>query len=275
MNLNLVSIVIPFYNEEKYIAKAIQSALNQDYPNIEIVLVDDNSTDQSLEICKRFNDHRIKIIKKDISDRGEASSRNVGIQNASGKLIVFLDGDDEMVPHRISEQVEVFTNTTSNIVVGCWTQLFGLSEGVLNPPVDHKEIIAGFNREYNRATMIAGTLMCDRALLLEYPYRKKFKYFTDYDLLLRLYESQKVKFCNIPRPLYHYYIRKKGTKFQDDWFDYNIFLRDCKYRRRSGLEEFNNPNEMFLYYKQRNFKRYILYKTFVKLLYYKLKLKKF
>lgn len=268
----LVSIIIIFYNEEKFIRDAIECAIKQDYRNTEIILVDDNSSDQSLQVCNNFSDCRIKIVNKGPLDKGEACSRNLGVANARGEYIIFLDGDDTMETDRVSKQLEFLSKGVQNSVVGCWVELRGLSKGYLKTPLKHQEIVGGFNREYKRVTMVGATLMCRRSILLKYPYRNKFKYFPDYDLLLRLYESTEVQFLNVPFPLYHYYIRKKGTKFQKDWFEYNLFLRDCKFRRRKGLQEFENPTEMYFNYKNKKFKRYILYKIFALALRIKIKL---
>ena len=276
MNLPLVSIIIPFYNEEKHIENSIRSALNQDYANFELILIDDNSTDQSKQICQTICDDRIKLISKGDLPKGEASSRNLGVANANGLFVTFLDGDDQMTSDRVANQLNVCLSTQEDILVGCWVKLFELKSGVLEPPTEHKDIVAGFNREYNRVTMVAGTLMCRKDILVEFPYRNKFKYFCDYDLLLRIYESDRnIIFHNIPEPLYHYYIWKKGTKFQKDWFDYNIFLRNCKFRRRRGLIEFDDPKAMYNYYKKNNLFGFLFLKSISELLKLKLKLKTF
>ena len=91
---NLVSIIIPVYNIENYVEKCIDSALAQTYKNIEILLIDDGSTDSSGEICDSYKDKdaRIKVIHK--VNGGLGSARNIGIINCTGNYIYFLDGDD-------------------------------------------------------------------------------------------------------------------------------------------------------------------------------------
>lgn len=90
----LISIVVPVYNVEKYLRRCLDSLINQTYKNIEIILVNDGSTDNSLEICKEYaqNDSRIKIISK--KNEGLGMARNTGIDNASGQYICFFDSDD-------------------------------------------------------------------------------------------------------------------------------------------------------------------------------------
>lgn len=90
----MITIIIPIYNLEKYIEKCIESVLDQTYTNIEIILIDDGSSDKSLEICNRYSkrDKRIKILHQE--NKGVSSARNLGIKKARGKYIIFIDGDD-------------------------------------------------------------------------------------------------------------------------------------------------------------------------------------
>lgn len=89
-----VSIIIPVFNGKKYIARSVESALSQTYKNIEVIVVDDGSTDKTLEICKKIqnNDPRLVIVKK--KNGGVSSARNFGIEKAAGDYIFFLDADD-------------------------------------------------------------------------------------------------------------------------------------------------------------------------------------
>ena len=90
----LISIIIPIYNAEKYIERCINSLKNQTYKNIEIICINDGSTDNSLNILKRIaiTDNRIKIIEQE--NKGVSVARNKGIESAKGKYIMFLDSDD-------------------------------------------------------------------------------------------------------------------------------------------------------------------------------------
>lgn len=90
----LISIVVPVYNVEKYLKRCIESLINQTYKNLEIILVNDGSTDNGLKICEEYLkiDNRIKLINKE--NEGLGITRNCGIDNAKGKYIAFLDSDD-------------------------------------------------------------------------------------------------------------------------------------------------------------------------------------
>ncbi len=98
-----VSVVIPIYNVERYIADTLQSVLHQTYTNLEILLVDDASPDRSIEICRQFTDPRIRIIQQ--ANRGLAGARNTGIRHATGDYIALLDSDDLWLSEKIEKQV--------------------------------------------------------------------------------------------------------------------------------------------------------------------------
>lgn len=95
----LISVIVPVYNVEKYLEKTITHIINQTYRNLEIILVDDGSKDKSGEICDRFakEDSRIKVFHKE--NGGSSTARNVGIENATGAYIGFLDADDYADEH--------------------------------------------------------------------------------------------------------------------------------------------------------------------------------
>jgi glycosyltransferase involved in cell wall biosynthesis len=98
-----ISVIIPVYGVEKYIAAAVQSALDQTYSNFELIIVDNASPDRSIEICQQFTDDRIRIIRQ--ANRGPAGSRNTGIRHATGDYITFLDGDDLWMPEKLAKHV--------------------------------------------------------------------------------------------------------------------------------------------------------------------------
>ena len=94
MQNQLISVIVPIYNVEAYLNRCIESIVNQTYNNIEIILVNDGSTDGSLDICKKWEKEDSRIIVIDKQNGGLASSRNVGLEIATGELIGFVDHDD-------------------------------------------------------------------------------------------------------------------------------------------------------------------------------------
>ena len=100
----LVSIIIPMYNSIKYIDNTIQSALNQTYPNIEIIVVDDGSTDTPETVLNKYKD-RIRLIRQE--NAGLSHARNIGIKNSEAEYLVFLDADDYITLDKIAMEVKV------------------------------------------------------------------------------------------------------------------------------------------------------------------------
>ena len=103
-NFGLVSIVMPSYNSEKYIKASIESVIAQSYKNWELLIVDDCSSDKTIEIIKSFKDDRIKLFRNE-TNSGAALSRNWALREARGKWIAFLDSDDLWLPLKLEEQL--------------------------------------------------------------------------------------------------------------------------------------------------------------------------
>lgn len=101
--MKLVSVIVPVYGVEKYIASTVQSVLDQTYPHFELLLVDDGSPDRSVEICQQFSDPRLRILRQ--QNRGLAGARNTGIRQAQGDYIALLDGDDLWLPEKLERHV--------------------------------------------------------------------------------------------------------------------------------------------------------------------------
>jgi len=114
----LVSIIVPVYNSEQYLPQCIGSIINQSYKNIEIILINDGSTDNSGGICDKYakSDKRIKVIHT--GNYGPAAARNVGIKNSKGEFIFFLDSDDFIENNAISLLIESYNQHKADIVIG-------------------------------------------------------------------------------------------------------------------------------------------------------------
>ena len=112
-----VSMIVPVYQVEKYIAQCIESVLNQTFKDFELILIDDGSKDQSGSICDLYaaKDDRILVIHTE--NRGAAAARNVGLDHASGRYITFLDGDDYLDEHMIARMYEEIEHSEYDMVV--------------------------------------------------------------------------------------------------------------------------------------------------------------
>jgi glycosyltransferase involved in cell wall biosynthesis len=112
-NFPLVSVIVPNYNYLRYIDKCLESALNQDYPNIEVIVVDDGSTDGSLEYLGGLGSS-IKVIQQ--KNQGVSVARNNGLFESSGEFIAFLDADDFWDSSKISKQMNILLSTKVDLV---------------------------------------------------------------------------------------------------------------------------------------------------------------
>lgn len=99
----IVSVIMPVYNVEQYVADAICSVLDQSYQDFELLIIDDGGADASMDICHLFTDPRIRIISQ--QNRGLAGARNTGIRNAKGQYIAFIDSDDLWRPRKLATHV--------------------------------------------------------------------------------------------------------------------------------------------------------------------------
>jgi GT2 family glycosyltransferase len=119
----LVSILIPAYNAADWIAQTIQSALDQTWLNTEIIIVDDGSTDHTLDIANTFKHSKVHVLTQ--ANQGAAAARNHALRRAQGDYIQFLDADDLLAPDKIEQQIKLLqTSPTNYIASGAWARFY-------------------------------------------------------------------------------------------------------------------------------------------------------
>ena len=140
-----ITVLMPVYNCELYIREAVESILNQTFRDFEFLIIDDFSTDTTLQICKSFQDDRIVIIEKE-KNSGYTNSLNYGLSIAKGKYIARMDGDDISLPERFAKQV-AFMEANDNVVV-CGTTFSVIGTGsLIYVPETHDQIVTGMLQE--------------------------------------------------------------------------------------------------------------------------------
>lgn len=114
--MKLLSIIVPVYNVKSYLKKCVESIINQTYTNLQIILVDDGSTDGSQDICDEFaqRDSRIVVIHKE--NGGQSTARNVGMDRAKGVYIAFVDSDDWLEPNMYEALISQLEKHEADIV---------------------------------------------------------------------------------------------------------------------------------------------------------------
>ncbi len=119
----LVSILIPCYNSQQWLAETIESALAQTWKNIEIIIVDDGSTDNTLAVAKSFNSPIIKVITQE--NQGQSAAENRAFAESQGDFIEYLDADDLLAPDKIERQIKLLGDSDSPFVASCeWSRFY-------------------------------------------------------------------------------------------------------------------------------------------------------
>jgi glycosyltransferase involved in cell wall biosynthesis len=118
MKIPIISVIMPCYNSEKYLIESINSVINQTFCNWELLIIDDSSIDNSVKIIQEYcnKDSRIKYFKTERLSGSPTIPRNIGIENAVGKYIAFLDSDDIWLPAKLEKQIALFKNEKTAIV---------------------------------------------------------------------------------------------------------------------------------------------------------------
>ena len=201
----LVSVIIPYFNDEININKSVFSALNQTYKKIEIIIVDDENSFKSFEILKKFkNKKKIKIIRTN-ANLGVARARNLGIRKSKGKLIAFLDSDDFWKKNKLSEQVLAFKNKDIDV---CYSNYYGIVDDnrviySVEPPRE-----MNFKKLLKSCPISCSTVLIKKNILKKNCFRN-LKTKEDYLLWLEL-SKKNYKFFGINKYLSFYRIRNKS-----------------------------------------------------------------
>jgi len=236
----MFSVIIPLYNKEAYIERAIRSVLNQTYQEFEIVVVDDGSTDKSAEIVRQIDDKRIKLFRK--KNGGVSDARNYGINNATYDYIAFLDADDEWFVDFLESM---------KLLIGKYPNCGIYGSGYYADQNGHRSIVISSEQKGSdfvlkdyctKPHMICHNSMCiDKKVVNKVGlYNSKLIIGEDIDFKLRIACHYKIAYLNEPKTVYYY-----GT-------DNNSF---CKKVQLSGVLHFfkwyfypyKNKYSLFLY----------------------------
>lgn len=194
-----VSIIMPVYNRELYVEEAIESILKQTYQNFEFIIIDDCSTDQTLEKIKCFSDKRIKVLTLG-ENKGNYFARNLGIENARGKYICVMDSDDISTPTRIQQQYGFMENNTEYGICGGGVKIIDSTETMI-PPSDYEEIKVWLMANI---IFIHPTIFIRRDMINKYNlnYESNYRYSADYDFLAKA--SSHFPVTNLREIVLHY-----------------------------------------------------------------------
>ena len=205
----LISIIIPCFNSEKTLEKCLQSVVSQDYNELEIIIINDGSTDRTLEIIKKFQKKDQRIVVIDQENSGVSESRNVGIKRSSGTYICFVDSDDWVEENYCSVLHHILASNEADIAVA--DVIYETEKGDPTFRQDFDNNIQFFNAQE------ALELLLEDKTIKSYPCAKLFRKeifsniifpknleaFEDYFVMFRVFNNTK-KVVKINQPLYHY-----------------------------------------------------------------------
>ena len=197
----LVSITSAFYNTGPLLLDMVKSVFAQTFTDWELILLDDGSTDNSLEIARSIDDPRVKVFTNG-QNRGRSYSLNRLTGLSSGKYIARMDSDDMMSPTRIEKQVTLLENQVEVDAVGtgiCYLDGNGTPLGHWVAPPSHEQVCRNPSRTLE---ICHGSIVARKEWFQRHRYNEQIRYAVDFDFLFRAHES--TRFGNVEEPLYYY-----------------------------------------------------------------------
>ncbi len=208
-----VSVLMTVYNGEEFIKEAVDSILNQTFKDFEFLIIDNKSTDATVDIIKQYKDEHINLVVNE-ENIGQANALNKGLKLAKGEYIARLDADDISCPERLSKQVEFMEKNLDIGICGSWIETIGYDSGHIRKlPISPEEISVFllFNNVIaHPSVMIRNNILRKNNLI----YRSEFSPAEDYDLWERM--SHITKIANIPQVLLKYRLPSKKVRESRD-----------------------------------------------------------
>ncbi|MEK5040740.1 glycosyltransferase family 2 protein [Sporosarcina sp. FSL K6-3457] len=239
-NIPKASVVMTTYNDSEYLIESIQSVLNQTFIDFEFIIVNDGSTDKTIDIINSFDDPRIIIINN-LKNMGTSYSSNRAIEIARGEYIFRADSDDINYPNRFETQIQFMEGNKNIDICGSWAdRLYDSGEiDLWSYPSTHNEILVG---QLFYPNVIHPTLIIRRKVFLEHDitYDERISLTEDYNLFVRL--IPKVNYHNIPECLIKYRKRKGSLSFDNN--KNKPYLNRARLIALSKLEIFPTEKEL-------------------------------
>lgn len=219
----LVSVVIPNYNYARYVGEAIESVEKQTYKPVEIIVVDNGSTDNSLEVLKKIGD-RIRLVAQE--NMGQAGSRNSGIKAARGEFVAFLDADDTWHPEKLEKQMEKFSDPAVGLVYTGITRV-DLQGEVLSTSLPQQEGAVLEKFAVSPAAVVLGgesTAVVRKSVLDQAgPFDPRLSISTGWDMWRRI--ASRAKIAAVKEPLVYYRQHGSNASLRIDIFEHDTLLK--------------------------------------------------
>jgi len=229
----LFSIIIPTYNRASFISNAIQSVIDQDFQNWELIIVDDGSSDDTENVCRRYTDKRIKYYFQ--NNQGRSSARNYGIKMSNGKYLSFLDDDDLYYPDFLSEMYNHLSTKGFPKAIFMCQQDEKLENGIIIKPLK-KDFFAENQAKFILKYANNFQSFCtSKEILNSITFDERFELGEDFHILLRIVLQFPLYY--IPKTLCIYQFHKEMTMKNE--FE-NVLTSRYKYNRLDALEDIIN-----------------------------------
>jgi glycosyltransferase involved in cell wall biosynthesis len=234
-----VSVIMSVFNGQKFLNESIQSILGQTFEDFELIIIDDGSTDRSLEIAKSFQrkDKRIIIISH--SNKGLAKSLNIGIKSSQGDYIARMDADDISYKDRLMKQYKFMENNQSLDLIGCSIDVIDECGKIQSEKKQYTTAEKIFKTKYFQSPILHITFFGKKSFFEKHKgYRENLLYAQDYDLVLRAIDSG-AKILNISEKLVQYRDFKekvKPLKFIQQFRLTELIVKLSKERQKFGKE---------------------------------------
>lgn len=240
----LISVVVPTYNCETFISEALNSVVSQNYPNLEIIVVDDGSLDGTVEKIRTFGDG-IRLVQQ--ANQGPGAARNHGARVARGEYLAFLDGDDVWLPGKLRAQIQhIKDNPSIQLVYGHWRRWYPDSDGSYTSAEEHTTIFDAGNIDVEGSGWVYCRLLLDSILhtITVLMRRRLFEDVggfdaslrrgEDYDLWIRL--SRLVPMHKLEMTLALYRMHPKNTTWQPtaENYEYRVLANALRQYGYSG-----------------------------------------
>lgn len=196
----LVSVIIPVYNDGENLIKAVDSAINQNGVHVEVIVIDDCSSQNIKMYLDKFEDLKNIIYFKNEINVGVANSRNIGVGLAKGNYIAYLDSDDWWDKDKLSKQLNIFEQTDVDLV--CTGRELVLDNGVPTGKIIHVNDVLDYKAILKHNSIACSSVMMRRELALKYPMHHD-KYHEDYINWLEITKAS-YRVCGIDEPLLKY-----------------------------------------------------------------------
>jgi glycosyltransferase involved in cell wall biosynthesis len=209
MSTVVISVIMPVYNAEKYLREAIDSILTQTFGNFEFIIIDDSSSDESIQIIESYNDSRIIFLENEVN-QGISVSLNRGIKIARGKYIARMDSDDIAMPQRLEVQYSFLQKNSDICILGSWVEAFDeyQNKSIWKYPLTSSQILIEM---LFRSPVAHPSVMFRKSIVQDFEifYNPIYSKSEDYDLWTRLVKMH--KFANLDESLLKYRIHSQQT----------------------------------------------------------------